>query len=193
MLPPKRAAAFTPGGWRADRPGAAGLPTPFCGHCREVGHSPSLQAMRIALFEPDIAGNVGTILRLAACFGVGVDIIEPCGFAFSDRAFRRAGMDYADAAEFARHDDWDAFQRQREGRLALLTTRGGTRLPDATFRADDVLLLGSESAGAPRHVHDAADLAIRIPLRPGFRSLNVAVAAGIALAEALRQTGGFPE
>lgn len=148
--------------------------------------------MRIALFEPDIAGNVGTILRLAACFGVGVDIIEPCGFAFSDRAFRRAGMDYADAAEFTRHDDWPAFQAQRRGRLVLLTTRGETRLPEADFRADDILLLGSESAGAPAHVRDAADLAVRIPIRPGFRSLNVAVAAGIALAEALRQSGTLP-
>jgi len=148
--------------------------------------------MRIALFQPDIAGNVGTILRLAACFGVGVDIIEPCGFAFSDRALRRAGMDYADAAEFTRHDDWAAFQAHRAGRLALLTTRGATRLYDAAFRADDILLLGSESAGAPPHVHEAADLAVRIPLLPGFRSLNVAVAAGIALAEALRQSGSLP-
>lgn len=147
--------------------------------------------MRIALFQPDIAGNVGTILRLAACFGAAVDIIEPCGFPFSDRALRRAGLDYAAAAEVARHADWDAFERTREGRLVLLTTKGGVRLPDARFRPDDILLFGSESAGAPDHVHAAAALAVRIPLRPGFRSLNVAVAAGIALAEALRQTGGW--
>src|SRR5688572_2096200 len=134
--------------------------------------------MRIALFQPDIAGNVGTILRLAACFGAGVDIIEPCGFPFSDRALRRAGMDYASEAEIVRHDDWDAFQRQRAGRIVLLTTRGGTRLPDARFRPDDILLLGSEGAGVPQHVHDAAELGVRIPLRTGFRSLNVAVAAG---------------
>jgi tRNA (cytidine/uridine-2'-O-)-methyltransferase len=122
-----------------------------------------------------------------------VDIIEPSGFPFSDRSLRRAGMDYADAAELVRHDDWLAFERGRAGRLVLLTTRGGTRLPDASFRTDDILLLGSEGAGVPQHVHDAADLAVRIPLRPGFRSLNVAVAAGIALSEALRQTEGFPE
>ena len=149
--------------------------------------------MRIALFQPDIAGNAGAILRLAACFGVAVDIIEPCGFPFSDRALRRAGMDYAAAVDLHRHADWDAFEQQREGRLVLLTTRGGTRLDQAKFRADDVLLFGSESAGAPPHVHENADLEVRIPLQPGFRSLNVAITAGIALAEALRQTGGLPE
>lgn len=147
--------------------------------------------MRIALFQPDIAGNVGAILRLAACFGVAVDVIEPCGFPFSHRALRRAAMDYAAAADLSLHSDWQAFEGQREGRLVLLTTRGGVRLDEANFRSDDVLLFGSESAGAPLHVHETADLEVRIPLRPGFRSLNVAVAAGIALAEALRQTGGF--
>lgn len=149
--------------------------------------------MRIALFQPDIAGNVGTILRLAACFGVAVDIIEPCGFPFSDRALRRAGMDYAAAADVARHVDWDAFRGSIRGRLVLLTTHGGRRLPDARFQGDDILLMGSESAGVPPFVHDAAALSVRIPLRPGFRSLNVAVAAGIALAEAMRQTGTLPE
>lgn len=149
--------------------------------------------MRIALHQPDQPGNVGTILRLAACFGVAVDLIEPCGFAFSDRSLRRAGMDYAATAATARHADWAAFRAANAGRIALLTTAGGVRLPDAGFRADDVLLFGSESSGVPPHVHDAADLRVRIPLRPGFRSLNVAVAAGIALAEALRQTGLLPE
>jgi tRNA (cytidine/uridine-2'-O-)-methyltransferase len=151
------------------------------------------QAMRIALHEPDIAGNVGTILRLAACLGVGVDLIEPCGFPFSDRALRRAGMDYAASAEVHRHADWAAFRAANRGRLVLLTTRGAVPLPGARFEQGDVLLLGSESAGVPDHVHDAAGLRVRIPLRAGFRSLNVAVAAGIALAEALRQTGGWPE
>jgi tRNA (cytidine/uridine-2'-O-)-methyltransferase len=149
--------------------------------------------MRIALFQPDIAGNVGTILRLAACFGVAVDIIEPCGFPFSDRSLRRAGMDYAAAADMARHADWDAFDRQRRGRIMLLTTKGTTSLYDAPLAPDDILLLGSEGAGVPDHVHGAAAQALRIPLRPGFRSLNVAVAAGIALAEALRRTGGLPQ
>ena len=145
--------------------------------------------MRIALFEPDIAGNVGTMLRTAACLGVAVDLIEPMGFAWSDRALARAGMDYARDAEVRRHADWDAFTATLSGRIVLLTTRGATPLPAAVFRPDDVLLLGSEGAGVPDSVHDRADLRVAIPLRPGFRSLNVAVAGAIALGEALRQTG----
>jgi tRNA (cytidine/uridine-2'-O-)-methyltransferase len=148
--------------------------------------------MRLALFQPDIAGNVGTILRLGACLGVPVDLIEPMGFPWSDRALARAGMDYAARAEVRRHADWEAFAAQVPGRIVLLTTRGGTRLDEARFAPGDTLLLGSESAGAPDFVHDRADLALRIPLAPGFRSLNVAIAAGIALGEALRQTGGWP-
>jgi tRNA (cytidine/uridine-2'-O-)-methyltransferase len=149
--------------------------------------------MRIALHQPDIAGNVGTILRLAACMGVAVDIIEPCGFPFSDRALKRSGMDYAADAEVVRHADWEAFEGIRTGRIVLLSTRAELTLDKARFAADDILLLGSESAGVPQHVHRAADLRVRIPMRRGFRSLNVAVSAGIALAEALRQTGGWPE
>lgn len=145
--------------------------------------------MRIALFQPDIAGNVGTILRLAACFGLPVDIIEPCGFAFSERSLKRAGMDYAAQAEIVRHIDWDQFLRSRSGRLILLSTKGDSLLTDAGFVDGDTLLLGSESAGAPDFVHDAAAKVVRIPLREGFRSLNVAVAAGIAVHEAIRQTG----
>jgi tRNA (cytidine/uridine-2'-O-)-methyltransferase len=147
--------------------------------------------MRLALYEPDIAGNVGTILRLAACLGVAVDLIEPMGFAFSDRALARAGMDYAAAAEVTRHADWEAFEAQA-GRIVLLTTRGGVRLDKAQFGPSDTLLLGSESAGAPAPVHDRADLRVCIPMRPGFRSLNVAVAGAMALGEALRQTAGWP-
>ncbi|HEX8446576.1 MAG TPA: tRNA (cytidine(34)-2'-O)-methyltransferase [Sphingomonas sp.] len=149
--------------------------------------------MRLCLYQPDIAGNVGTILRLAACLGIGVDIVEPCGFPFGDRALRRAGMDYAETADVRRHADWLAFRGTAPGRLVLLTTAGGVRLDAAGFVADDVLLLGSEGAGVPRAVHDAADLRVRIPMRAGYRSLNVAVAAGIALGEALRQTGGWPQ
>ncbi|RJF85429.1 tRNA (cytidine(34)-2'-O)-methyltransferase [Sphingomonas cavernae] len=149
--------------------------------------------MRIALYQPEIAGNVGAILRLSACFGVPVDIIEPCGFAFSDKRLARAGMDYAAEAEIARHADWDAFESGRTGRLALMTTRGSVSLYDTSFRPDDIILLGSEGAGVPEHVHERADLRIRIPLRVGFRSLNVGMSAGIALAEALRQTKGLPE
>ena len=145
--------------------------------------------MRLALHQPDIAGNVGTLLRTAACLGVAVDVIEPAGFAWSDRALRRAGMDYAGAAEVVRHVDWDAFRSATPGRLVLLTTRASVPLPDVRFDVDDVLLLGSESAGVPAAVHDAADLRVRIPMRAGFRSLNVAVAGAIVLGEALRQTG----
>ena len=145
--------------------------------------------MRIALFQPDIAGNVGTILRTAACFGVGVDVIEPAGFPWSARALARAGMDYAQAVEVVRHADWAAFRAVTPGRRVLLTTRGSTALPEARFAADDVLLLGSEGAGVPDWVHDAAALRVRIPMQEGFRSLNVAVAGAIVLAEALRQTG----
>jgi tRNA (cytidine/uridine-2'-O-)-methyltransferase len=149
--------------------------------------------MRIALYQPDIAGNVGTILRFAACFGLPVDVIEPCGFAFSDRALRRAGMDYAEAADVARHPDWDSFLGTRSGRIILLSTKAELTIVDARFEPDDILLLGSEGAGVPDHVHAAVDLRVRIPMREGFRSLNMAVSAGIATAEALRQTGGWPE
>ena len=149
--------------------------------------------MRIALFQPEIAGNVGAILRLAACLGAGVDLIEPMGFPWGDKARRRSAMDYDAHVEIVRHMDWDAFAAQRRGRLVLFTTRGGTPLPDVHFAPDDVLLFGSEGAGAPDFVHDRADLTVRIPLRPQVRSLNLAVAAGIGLAEALRQTKGWPE
>jgi tRNA (cytidine/uridine-2'-O-)-methyltransferase len=149
--------------------------------------------MRIALFQPDQAGNVGAILRTAACLGVPVDIIEPCGFPWSDRALRRAGMDYAELAQVRRHSDWDAFEAQLVGRLVLLTTAGDTCLGEEQFRAGDVLLMGSESAGAPEQVHARAGLRVRIPLVPGTRSLNIAVAAGIALAEGLRQTRQWPD
>jgi tRNA (cytidine/uridine-2'-O-)-methyltransferase len=150
-------------------------------------------AMRIALFQPDIAGNVGTILRLSACFGVPVDIIEPCGFAFSDRALKRAGMDYVQDATITRHADWENFHARRDGRLMLLSTKGGAILSEIIFQTTDIVMLGSESVGVPDHVHAAADHIVRIPMRPGFRSLNVAVAAGIALHEAMRQTGSLPQ
>jgi tRNA (cytidine/uridine-2'-O-)-methyltransferase len=148
--------------------------------------------MRLALYQPDQAGNVGTILRLAACLGVPVDIVEPCGFPWSDRALRRAGMDYAEIARVTRHASWDAFAATLEGRLVLMTTRASTPLPGARFVANDTILMGSESAGAPEEVHARADLRLRIPQAAGTRSLNIAVAAGIALAEALRQTDGWP-
>lgn len=148
--------------------------------------------MRIALHQPDIAGNVGAILRTAACFGAAVDLIEPMGFAWSDRKLARSGMDYAGRVAVARHADWQAFLGTVAGRIILFTTRGAQRIDEAAFRADDVLLFGSEGAGVPDAVHDRADLRVLIPMRPGMRSLNVSVSAGIALAEALRQTGGLP-
>ena len=145
--------------------------------------------MRLALFQPDIAGNVGTILRLGACLGVPVDLIEPMGFPYGDRALARAGMDYAGRAAVTRHADWTAFEAGVAGRIVLLTTAGAVPLPAARFEATDVLLLGSEGTGVPAFVHERADLAVRVPLRAGFRSLNVAVAAAMVLGEALRQTG----
>ncbi len=148
----------------------------------------------LALIEPDIAGNTGTLIRTAACFGVAVHLVEPCGFAFGDRAMRRAGMDYAANVELVRHGDRHAFMRamgRAERRLVLLTTDGDTPLHAAVFTAADVLMLGSEGRGAPADVHTAAQMRVAIPMRSGLRSLNVAVAGGIALAEALRQTGGF--
>ena len=149
--------------------------------------------LRIALYQPDIAGNVGTILRLAACLDVPCDIIEPCGFAFSDKALKRAGMDYAAAANVQRHADWNAFYDSAPGRLVLMTSKGSIPLYDAEFLPGDILLMGSEGAGVPDTVHAAAAMRIRIPMAAGFRSLNVAVAAGIALGEALRQTGQLPK
>jgi tRNA (cytidine/uridine-2'-O-)-methyltransferase len=149
--------------------------------------------VRLALYQPDQAGNVGAILRLAACLGVAVDIIEPCGFAFSDRALKRAGMDYAEVAAVTRHSGWEGFEAALPGRLVLFTTAGALPLPAARFEAGDTLLFGSESRGAPEAVHERAELRVRIPQAAGTRSLNLAVAAGIGLAEALRQTGGWPD
>jgi len=148
--------------------------------------------MRLALYQPDQAGNVGAAMRLAACLGVPLDVIEPCGFPWGDKALKRAGMDYAEIAIVTRHADWTAFAAALTGRLVLLTTTGGTLLPEARFETGDTLLLGSESAGAPPEVHARADLRVRIPLTTGARSLNLSVAAGIALAEALRQTDLWP-
>jgi len=149
--------------------------------------------MRLALYEPDIPQNAGALLRLGACLGVPLDIIEPCGFLLSDRRLKRAGMDYLAAATLVRHPSWASFWGQRSGRLVLLTTRGPTPYHRFAFRPDDTLLLGRESAGVPETVHRAAEARLSIPLRPGLRSLNVALAAAMVLGEALRQTAQFPE
>jgi len=148
--------------------------------------------MRLALFQPDIPQNLGAALRLGACLGTPVDIIEPCGFPLSDKAVRRAAMDYAARAEVARHAGWREFLTTRHGRLVLFTTQGAVALHQFAFRTDDVLLFGRESAGVPDEVHEAAEARLVIPLAPGARSLNVVTAAALALGEALRQTDGFP-
>lgn len=145
--------------------------------------------MRLALYQPDIPQNTGTIFRLAACFGVALDVIEPCGFALGEARMRRAGMDYLDRVDWTRHASWDRFRAERApGRLVLLTTKAATGLDRFAFRPDDILLLGRESAGVPDEVRAVADAELRIPMAPGLRSLNVAVSASIALWEALRQT-----
>jgi tRNA (cytidine/uridine-2'-O-)-methyltransferase len=149
--------------------------------------------MHLALYEPDIAPNTGTILRLCACLGVTAHIIEPAGFPVSDRAFRRAGMDYLDQVTLRRHASWTAFEEWRRAerlRLVLFTTRSATSYLDHRY-GDDVLLFGRESSGVPDAVHAAADARLTIPMRPGLRSLNVAMACAMAVGEALRQTGGL--
>ena len=150
--------------------------------------------MRLALYEPDIPQNTGALLRLAACFGVGVDLIEPLGFLFDDRRLKRAALDYADLAEVRRHASWARFIAARcpESRLVLMTTSGVVPLHCFRFAAADTILLGRESAGVPQAVHAAADARVVIRLQSGARSLNVAQAGAIALYEALRQTGLFP-
>lgn len=154
--------------------------------------------MRVCLFEPDIAQNTGTILRMAACLGIGVDIIEPCGFLLTSASLKRAGMDYLDSASYTRHAEWRSFAEDRAagkipGRLVLLTTKGAVPYCDFDYRADDILMLGSESRGVPDEVHEMSDARVVIPMRPGMRSLNVAMAGAMVLGEALRQTGCFPE
>ncbi len=148
--------------------------------------------LRIALYQPDIPQNTGTVLRLCACLGVDAHLIGPAGFPISDRAFRRAGMDYLEAVALTRHDSWrefDAWRRQESHRLVLFTTAASMSYLDYRFEPDDILLFGRESAGVPQQVHASADARLLIPMRPGLRSLNVAIAAAMAAGEALRQLG----
>src|SRR5437660_1670152 len=150
--------------------------------------------MHLALYEPDIAPNTGTILRLCACLDVTAHIIEPAGFPVSDRAFRRAGMDYLDQVTLRRHASWaefDTWRRAEKLRLVLFTTRATTSYLDHHYGAADVLLFGRESSGVPDAVHAAADARLTIPMRPGLRSLNVAMACAMVVGEALRQTGAM--
>lgn len=151
-----------------------------------------MSALRIALYQPDIAGNTGTMLRFAACMGLSVDIIEPAGFDISDRSLKRAGMDYLAAVTLTRHVSWDRFEdwRNETGRrLILASTKAAGLYTDLAYRPDDILLFGRESAGVPDHVHDIADGRVLIPMVEGQRSINVALSAAMICGEALRQTG----
>jgi tRNA (cytidine/uridine-2'-O-)-methyltransferase len=162
---------------------------PAC-ECGRGGGSENVLTLRIALFQPDIPPNAGTILRLAACLGVEAHLVEPAGFPTTDRAFRRAGMDYLDRVALTRHASWGEFEawRRAEGlRLVLFTTQGTTPYLAHRFRLDEVLLFGRESSGVPEQVDRAADARLVIPMRPGLRSLNVAIACAMAVGEALRQ------
>ena len=153
-------------------------------------------SLALALYQPDIPQNCGTMLRLCACLGVEATIIEPAGFPVSDRHFRRSGMDYLDAVNVSRHVSWRAFEDWRAPtgrRLVLLSTSAALPFTDFAFAPDDILMVGRESAVAPAEVHEAADARILIPIRPGMRSLNVAVCAAMAMGEALRQTGLYPQ
>jgi tRNA (cytidine/uridine-2'-O-)-methyltransferase len=163
-------------------------------HSWQAPISPLMQApMRIALFEPDIPQNTGTILRLAACLALEAHLIEPAGFPVSDRAFRRAGMDYLDQVALTRHPSWAEFERWRAGeglRIVLFTTAATASYLDHRYEPRDILLFGRESAGVPDEVHRAAAVRLRIPMRGGLRSLNVAMTCAMAVGEALRQRGG---
>ena len=166
--------------------------------CRPGGGKQA-RTLRLILVQPDIPQNTGAMLRLAACLGTQVDLIEPAGFVLSDRRLRRAGMDYLDGVDMTRHASWEAFIATRQqpdsashGRLILLSTRGAIPYTDFRFAKDDCLMVGSEAAGAPVAVHAAADAVVRIPMRAGLRSLNVALSAAMVLGEALRQTSEHP-
>ncbi|MGO4173306.1 tRNA (cytidine(34)-2'-O)-methyltransferase [Bosea sp. TAF32] len=151
--------------------------------------------LRLALFQPDIPQNAGTMIRMAACLGIAVDIVEPAAFDVSDRHFRRSGIDYLERAAVSRHDSFAAFdqwRREAGHRLVLAETDGATPLPDFVFQPGDIILVGRESAGVTPAVQAAADASLHIPMRPALRSLNVALAAAMVMGEALRQTGGFP-
>ncbi len=155
--------------------------------------------MRLALFQPDIPQNTGTLLRLGACLDLPLDIIEPCGFILNEKAMRRAGMDYLELAQYRRHNSWADFLEYRQthsreyGRIVLLTTHASQPYTEFSFRPDDIILMGRESAGVPQEVHELADARLLIPMTPHARSINVAVSAVMVIGEALRQTGMFPK
>ncbi len=155
--------------------------------------------MRLALYQPDIPQNTGTLLRLGACLDLAIDIIEPCGFLFNEKAMRRAGMDYLDFVRYRRHNSWNDFLEYRQlhpeeyGRLVLMTTHSAQSFLDFKFQKNDIILMGRESAGVPENVHNSVDARLLIPMNPQARSINMAVSAAMALTEGLRQTEGFPQ
>ena len=148
--------------------------------------------IRLSLYQPEIPQNVGTLMRLCACMGVALDVIEPCGFVLSDKRMKRAGMDYIDQLNWVRHDDFKAFKNASKGRIIALDTKGVALHTNFSFKDDDILLLGREGDGLPDAVLAEVDAVIKVPMKAGMRSLNVAVAGAMVLNEALRQTGGFP-
>lgn len=158
------------------------------GYSHLMTTDPMPRRPRLALYQPDIPQNTGTLMRLCACLGIGMDVIEPCGFVLSDKNLKRAGMDYLDALNWQRHADWATFQAQKQGRLIVLSTKASVPYTDFIFQNTDILLLGRESSGLPQDVHDSADARVIIPMLGGLRSLNVAIAGAMVLGEALRQT-----
>ncbi len=149
--------------------------------------------MRLALFQPDIPQNTGTIMRLCACLEVPMDIIEPCGFVLSDKNLKRAGMDYLELLDLTRHTSWEAFKKHHQGkRLVLMTTKTDNAFTDFEFQPDDILIAGRESAGVPENVHEECDAHVTIPMSAEARSINIAMASGIILGEGLRQVDGYP-
>jgi len=148
--------------------------------------------VRLVLFEPDIPQNAGSLIRLTACLGLPLEVVEPCGFLWDDRRLRRAGLDYHDLAQVTRHASWRAFREARPGRLVLLTTRARQAYCDFAFAPEDMIMVGRESAGVPDEIHALADARLCIPMRPGLRSLNVAIAAAMVAGEAIRQLDSFP-
>lgn len=155
--------------------------------------------MRLALFQPDIPQNTGTLMRLGACLDVALDIIEPCGFIFNEKAMKRAGMDYLNLVSYRRHDSWEEFLKYRDehpdeyGRIVLLTTHASQPYTEFKFEKNDIILMGRESAGVPQEVHDVVDARLLIPMNENARSINVAVSAVMVVGECLRQTGMFPK
>ena len=155
--------------------------------------------MRLALFQPDIPQNTGTLLRLGACLDLALDIIEPCGFIFNEKAMRRAGMDYLEQVSYRRHNSWQEFLAFRQmhpdeyGRIVLMTTHASYPYTDFNFEKNDIILMGRESAGVPEEVHHTADARLLIPMNPNARSINMAVSAAMVIGEALRQTNLFPQ